>query len=232
MTPTVLAAAGLLTAAVVVWPRSSPVQASAVRAVVARAAAARVVNVRSDPGRLRAQRRARADPTVVLLQILEAVAAQVHGGAVPTVAWDAAVEVLGAPAAHLPRARGAPLADALRQLPGGDRIVLSVAAAWSLADDVGAPLADVLDQLAAGLRHEADVDAEIEASLAGPRATARLLAVLPVAGVGLGELIGAGPVHVLVGTPVGRLSGLGGLALALGGHLWTRRLVARAAATT
>lgn len=180
----------------------------------------------------RAPRPARADATAVLLQVIEAVAAQVRGGAIPTVAWDAAVDLLGPPAAHLPRALGGHLADALRQVAGGDRVLASVAAAWALADDVGAPLADVLEQLAASLRDEADADAEIAASLAAPRATARLLAVLPVAGVGLGQLIGAGPLHVLVGTSLGRLSGIGGLALALGGHLWTRRLVARAAATT
>lgn len=171
------------------------------------------------------------DPTAALLQVLEAVAAQVRGGAVPLVAWDAAVDVMGADARQLPHSQGEPLPDVLRQLPGGNRVVTSVAAAWSMADDVGAPLADVLDQLAAGLRTEADVDAEVEASLAAPRATARLLAGLPVAGVGLGELIGAGPVHVLVSTPWGRLSGIGGIALAVGGHLWTRRLVTRAAST-
>ncbi len=212
-----LTVGALLAAAVLVWP------------------GVRLVAVRPGPRALRVRavpRRSREDPTAVLLQVLEAVAAQVRGGAVPIVAWDAAVDVLGPPAAHLPRARGGPLADALRQVAGGDRVLVSVAAAWALADDVGAPLADVLEQLAASVRHEADVAAEIEASLAAPRATARLLAALPVAGVGLGELIGAGPVHVLVGTSVGRLSGLGGLALALGGHLWTRRLVARAAATT
>lgn len=180
----------------------------------------------------RAPRPTRADPTAVLLQVIEAVAAQVRGGAIPTVAWDAAVDLLGPPAAHLPRSRGGHLADGLRRVAGGDRVLASVAAAWALADDVGAPLAEVLEQLAASLRHEADADAEIAASLAAPRATARLLAVLPVAGVGLGQLIGAGPLHVLVGTSLGRLSGLCGLALALGGHLWTRRLVARAAATT
>ena len=216
-----LAAAALLAAAVLVWPtpRASVVQPMSVAQRALRSPAA-------------ARRRGREDPTAVLLQVLEAVAAQVRGGAMPTLAWDAAVDVLGPPAAHLPHARGAPLADALRQVDGGDRVVASVAAAWALADDVGAPLADVLEQLAASLRHEADVDAEIEASLAAPRATARLLAVLPVAGVGLGELIGAGPLHVLFGTPVGRLSGFGGLALALGGHLWTRWLVTRAAATS
>ncbi len=206
-------------------------------------------------------RRAMPDPAAGLLLVLEAVAAQVRGGAAPALAWDTTLDVLGATADHLPRARGEPLADVLRRHagspgharrggragqrgragqggragPGGrtgrDGAALQcVAAALALADDVGAPLADVLDTLAAGLRAEADVDGEVEAALAAPRATARLLAVLPLVGVGLGQAIGAAPLRVLVLTGPGRVSAVGGLTLALVGVLWTRRLVARAAA--
>ena len=84
-----------------------------------------------------------------------------------------------------------------------------------------------LDRLAVGLRQEAEVDAEVEASLAAPRATARLLAGLPLVGVALGELIGAHPVAVLIGTAVGRTCALCGVLLAVAGQLWTRALVAR-----
>ena len=192
----------------------------------------------SDDGRRvpwrRSPRAEPADPAAVLLQVLDAVTAQVRGGATPTAAWDATVEVLGVPARALARAAHETVPEALRRHGGtgrGRAVVLSVAAAWSLADDVGAPLAEVLERLAAGLREEVEVDAEIEASLAAPRASARLLAVLPVAGLALGEAIGAEPVRVLLTTPAGRLSGGAGLALALAGHLWTRALVARAAAT-
>lgn len=211
------AAAGLLLAAMLAWP--------SLRAAPSRGRP----RVFALP-RCVALRRARVDRQAALVQVLEAVAAQVRGGAVPTVAWDAAVDLFGEPADHLPRARGQPLAEALRQVVGADRVVMSVAAAWALAEDVGAPLADVLEQLATGLRHEADVDAEVAASLAAPRATARLLAALPLAGVGLGELIGADPVRVLLTTPVGRLSAVAGVALAIVGQLWTRRLVAGALA--
>ena len=103
----------------------------------------------------------------------------------------------------------------------------SLAAAWRLSEQTGAPLADVLDRLAVGLRQEAEVEAEVEAALAAPRATARLLAGLPLVGVALGELIGAHPLAVLVGTPMGRVCAVGGLVLAGVGQLWTRALVAR-----
>jgi tight adherence protein B len=103
----------------------------------------------------------------------------------------------------------------------------ALAAAWRLSEQTGAPLADVLDRLAIGLRQEAEVEAEVEAALAAPRVTARLLAGLPVVGVALGELIGAHPLAVLVGTPMGRVCGVGGVVLAGVGQLWTRALVAR-----
>ena len=53
---------------------------------------------------------------------------------------------------------------------------------------------------AAGLRFAGTVRAQ----LAGPRATAAVLTTLPVLGIGLGELIGAGPLGVLRGGPLGQ----------------------------
>ena len=209
---TVLAAL-LLAAAVLVWPSSRWVPLSSP----------------AHPGRpgrgVRARPARGAVPPETLLQVIEAVGAQVRAGAPPGLAWDAAVEVVDGAAERLPRGPGEPIADALRRVAPRDRDVLAVAAAWSLAEDVGAPLADVLDQLAVGLRSDADVDGEIEASLAAPRATARLLAALPVAGIAIGELIGAHPVQVLVATPVGRVCAVSGVALGVLGQLWSRQLV-------
>lgn len=162
-----------------------------------------------------------------LLQVMEAVAAQVRGGATPGVAWDAAVQMLGHP---LPLAGSTSLPEALRQVGGGRPAAGSVAAAWALAQDVGAPLADLLERLGTSMRQDADIDARIQVALAGPQATVRLLGVLPLVGVALGQLVGARPLHVLLGTSAGRLSGLTGLCLAALAHLWTMRLVARAAA--
>ncbi|MFD4181263.1 hypothetical protein ACFWPB_09120, partial [Rhodococcus sp. NPDC058514] len=66
-----------------------------------------------------------------------------------------------------------------------------------------------------------------EAGLAGARATAAVLACLPVLGIALGQLMGAGPLRVLLS------GGLGGLLLILGtlfvcaGLLWTDRITGR-----
>jgi tight adherence protein B len=118
----------------------------------------------------------------------------------------------------------------LASRPGAPRALVALHAAWSLSEDVGAPLADVLRTVADAIRQDGDVRADIEAALAAPRSTARLLAVLPLAGLGLGQLIGADPIEVLVATGIGRVCAVGGLVLALAGQWWTRRLVARTSA--
>jgi tight adherence protein B len=172
------------------------------------------------------------------LAVVDALAVQVHAGASPEAAWRQVIEMVigdagpesaligGLPATSW-RGVGTPAAlIANRMVPAGPAW-RALAAAWELSEQTGAPLADVMDRLAVGLRQEAEVAAEVEAALAAPRATSRLLAGLPLVGVALGELIGARPVAVLVGTPLGRLCALGGLVLAGAGQLWTRALVRR-----
>ena len=107
----------------------------------------------------------------------------------------------------------------------GSPALLAVAEGWGLSERHGAPIVDVLDALVAALRDQARSAAAVETALAAPRATARLLGVLPLGGVVLGELVGVHPVSVLLGTPPGGLRGLTGLAATLGGRIWMRRLV-------
>lgn len=111
--------------------------------------------------------------------------------------------------------------------PGADGLA-RVAAAWSTAERSGAGLADVLDRLVAGLREDEETRAEVTAQLAAPRATARLLALLPLAGLALGSGIGSDPFHVLLQTPYGLGCLVLGGGLAALGIWWVERL-ARAA---
>lgn len=103
--------------------------------------------------------------------------------------------------------------------------LLAVAEGWRLAERHGAPIVEVLDALVIALRDQARTDAAVATAMAAPRATARLLGVLPLGGVALGELVGIHPVAVLVGTPVGRVAGLLGLAATLLGRAWMSRLI-------
>ncbi|WP_432034217.1 type II secretion system F family protein [Streptomyces antibioticus] len=103
------------------------------------------------------------------------------------------------------------LATAARR-PGAEGL-LGLAACWRVAVDRGAGLAAGLDRLEAALRAERDQRADLSAQLAGPRATAVLLAGLPAVGLLLGTALGADPLHVLLHT------GLGLACLAVGGAL-------------
>ena len=70
--------------------------------------------------------------------------------------------------------------------------------------------------------------AEVDARLAGPRATATVLAGLPVLGLLLGQAIGADPMRVLAGTAVGQTLLVVGTGLACAGVLWSARIVSAA----
>ncbi|MGH3384168.1 MAG: type II secretion system F family protein [Nocardioidaceae bacterium] len=116
--------------------------------------------------------------------------------------------------------------DGLAERPGFAGLRM-VAAAWRVADRSGAGLAVVLDRVSAALRAEQACADEVSASLGPPRATARLLAVLPVMGLVLGVGIGGDPVAFLFGTAPGNVCLALGCALALTGVWWVERLAAR-----
>jgi tight adherence protein B len=100
-----------------------------------------------------------------------------------------------------------------------------VSAAVALADETGAPLADVLDRLEADLRAGARARTAALAQAAGAKASAVLLAVLPVAGLAIGFAIGADPLAVLLRTPLGAACLVGAVLLQLAGLGWSAWLV-------
>lgn len=96
-----------------------------------------------------------------------------------------------------------------------------LAAAWRVADEHGLALAELLDAVRADMLGRRRFRERTEASLAGARATALVLAGLPILGVALGQLMGAEPLGILLG------GGMGGILLCIGttlgcaGLLWT-----------
>ena len=120
----------------------------------------------------------------------------------------------------------------------GSRTAESLTGLWTelaacvcVSERSGAPLAGVLGRYAAQLEGGLDHQAARETAMAGPQATVRLLTWLPVGGLGLGYLLGADPVGVLLGSPAGWLAGAAGVALSLVGRFWSRALVRQAAGT-
>ncbi|MFC3243247.1 type II secretion system F family protein [Gordonia humi] len=85
----------------------------------------------------------------------------------------------------------------------GDRGVDRLAAAWAASARWGLPMIDLLQMLRSDLSARAEHVARTRAGLAGPRATAMVLAGLPMLGIGLGQLVGAHPLTVLLGPGIG-----------------------------
>ena len=107
-------------------------------------------------------------------------------------------------------------------------VLRALGACWTVCAGSGAGLASAVERLEEGLRADAAQRRAVDAELAGPRATAGLLAVLPAGGLLLAAGLGADPLRVLLTTPVGLLCLTVGLALDGLGLWWTGRLVASA----
>ncbi|UPW03094.1 type II secretion system F family protein [Rhodococcus pyridinivorans] len=102
-----------------------------------------------------------------------------------------------------------------------------VADAWAVSDRHGLALAELLGAARIDLATRMRIRARTEAGLAGARATATVLAGLPVLGVGLGQLMGAAPLGILLAGGLGGVMLVVGTALVCAGLLWTDRIAAR-----
>jgi tight adherence protein B len=173
-------------------------------------------------------------------------AALTHAGVAPARAWQvlAAGERPGARVARVTSdmlASGGSTTNGLRlaadswppgqSAPGALDALGWLALATDVIDRSGAPSVAVYDGLATGLLAELAGLDEQEVALAGARTTATILAALPLVGAGLGFLMGANVVGVLLATPIGHVCLVLGLAAWVAGRRWTRRLVASAAST-
>ncbi|SIR24663.1 hypothetical protein [Micromonospora avicenniae] len=118
------------------------------------------------------------------------------------------------------------LADPQEQPDESDRLRRLASAAVRLADRTGAPLADLVERIESDARSVDRGLAAAAAQAAGARATAWLLAGLPLGGIGLGYGIGVDPVHVLLHTPVGGVCTVLAVGLQAGGLFWAERLSA------
>ncbi|MET9050101.1 type II secretion system F family protein [Streptomyces bacillaris] len=133
-----------------------------------------------------------------------------------------------AEAAVLAAARfGGDVPAALRRAADGPGLegLSGMAACWRVAVDGGAGLAAGLDRLETALRADRRRREELRAQLAGAWSTVVVLALLPVAGLGLGAALGAEPLRVLLHTPGGLLCLVVGGFLEAAGLFWACRIV-------
>ncbi|WP_436971471.1 hypothetical protein [Micromonospora vinacea] len=107
---------------------------------------------------------------------------------------------------------------------GANRLRQLTSAAVRLADRTGAPLAELVERIEADARATDRGLAAAAAQAAGARATAWLLAALPIGGIGLGYGIGVDPMAVLLHSTVGGACAVAAVALQVVGLLWAERL--------
>jgi tight adherence protein B len=114
---------------------------------------------------------------------------------------------------------GGPVGTALGRLQGAVR----------LSARTGCPLGAVTAALADDLRARHRAGLELRSATAGPRASAAVLAGLPLLGLAMGSGIGADPWHVLTTTAAGQVLLTAGVLLEAAGVAWTGRLLRSAA---
>jgi tight adherence protein B len=104
-----------------------------------------------------------------------------------------------------------------------------LAVCWQLASDQGLAIATLMRAAQRDIAERQRFSARVTSGLAGARASATILAGLPVLGVVLGQLIGARPLSFLLSGHVGGWLLVVGLTLACGGLLWSDRITNRVA---
>lgn len=145
-------------------------------------------------------------------ELLAAVIGALRAGAPPELAWEC-----------WPDARVAD--DGSIETGSAGELAPAMAAAGRLARNSGVPLASILESVSHV--HDARVEARLrwEAAIAGPKASAKVLAWLPVAGLALAALVDPGAVRLLVLTPVGWTLVMVAGGLAWAGRRWTQSLI-------
>ncbi len=218
-------AAVLAAAAVAVWC-TPPTQLPA------------IASARSRPSWGRAwragRRRGLAADQAAVLEVCDLLAAELAAGRPPGAALAAASERWPPLVAAVEAARlGADVPDALRRLAQEHRGAADlrwVAGAWQVAQRSGHGLAAALERTAEGLRARRRTRRLVDSELASARATARLVACLPLAVLLMGSGAGSDPWSFLLRTPLGWACLLAGLALIALGLWWIERLADRASA--
>ncbi len=211
-------------AAVVIAVTGGSVQLVLVAALVAATGGATALLLRHRAGRREAR-----DTSARVLEGCELLAAELGTGRPPGPALQRA-------AADWPHLSG--VAEAFRvgaDVPAAFRSAATragagdlriVAAAWQVAHRTGAGLGDAVDRVTHDLRAARATRRIVDGELASARATARLLAGLPLLALLMGSGTGGDPWGFLLGHPIGLACLAAGLAFGLAG-LWWIEAIAR-----
>ncbi|GAA1483672.1 type II secretion system F family protein [Brachybacterium fresconis] len=185
----------------------------------------------ASPQGARAQARRSGATPLEVARMVEQLATVIGSGASIRRAWGAVARSLPVGELRELARAAASGADPRRAAPGrlhGSETIGSLGAALAVCERTGAPTAGMLQSLADALRDLHDASLARRTAFAGPRSTARILLVLPLAGLGLGMLLGGDPLRLLLASPAGNLLGALGIVLTAAGWWWMRRLIHQA----
>lgn len=227
--PTVPAALPLAVLALLLASAATPGLA------VAGTGTALMVTARRRRARFTRVRQAQAED---MAAALETVVGELRVGAHPLRAFGIAASesggavgaALGAVAARV--SLGADVATGLRSVAADSAVPLywdRIAVCWRLAADHGLTMATLMRAAQRDIVDRQRFSSRVEAGLAGARATAAILAGLPLLGILLGQMIGAHPLRFLLGDGVGGWLLLVGAGLNGAGVAWSDRIVNRLA---
>jgi tight adherence protein B len=224
-----------------VAPGAAALLAAAGVAVLSTAVVAGLAGIGAGLGVRSVQRRRRAQAgqrqVDALAEALGVLAAELRAGR--SVQDAATTAVAGCPDPETAAALGPVLRLGIDPGPAGSpstrqateettRVLTRVAAAVRLSARTGCSLAAVVTAVEDDLRARARAGTELRAAVAGPRASATVLAGLPVLGLLMGSGVGADPWRVLTTTGTGTVLLLAGVGLEVAGLAWSDRLVRQA----
>jgi tight adherence protein B len=106
----------------------------------------------------------------------------------------------------------------------GHQGLLELARAWQVSVETGAPMSSTLDQVAASLSADQSLMGVVNSELATARASSKVMAALPLCGMGIGYLLGGDPARWLLAGPAGWACLLAGVLLGCAGVLWIEAL--------
>lgn len=157
--------------------------------------------------------------------VLRTMVGELRAGAHPVTAAEAAAEAAPSAAGRL---RGLISAARVGGEPSGPEAPGALIDAWTLASRFGLPMAEVLDAARRDVEAGIGFGRRLKAKMAGPRASAAVLAALPLVCVLFGQAMGADPVRVFT-TGVGQALLVLGSVLIWAGTAWCRMLTVRVA---
>ncbi|OKL50638.1 type II secretion system F family protein [Boudabousia marimammalium] len=157
---------------------------------------------------------------------LREVSAEIAAGASPLAAWQQQYRLSPGPGICWQQQVARQLENQYSLLPAG--MVSGIKAALQLIEHYGIEAVSVHDLLAENLESQAGMMTQRSSLIAGPQASARLLAWLPVAAIAAGELAGLGVVRILFATVIGWICLLLSAGLIAFGRWWSGALVREA----